>query len=195
MRRLHLHTFWRFNRTADGALHGRWNRSCRQRLRSLPGTVTIEAGSPLPTVSVIPIDDAAYESNESVVLTLATDAAYSIGSPNAGTVTVVSDDLPPDLVVSVVDRPSNGGADDADIVVTDTTRNQGTGIALASATGFYLSTNTSLDAADIWLGSRSVSSLGPGATEAASTTVHIPPSTAAGSYYVLAKADWDRRRR
>src|SRR4029434_5566814 len=34
-------------------------------------------------------------------------------------------------------------------------------------------------------------SLGPGATEAASTTVRIPPSTLAGSYYVLAKADWE----
>ena len=67
---------------------------------SLPGTVTIEAGSSTAIVSVIPIDDAAYESNESVILTLAADAAYGIGSPNAGTVTVVSNDLPPDLVVS-----------------------------------------------------------------------------------------------
>ena len=33
--------------------------------------------------------------------------------------------------------------------------------------------------------------LGPGATNALSTTLHVPASTATGSYYVLAKADWD----
>ena len=93
-------------------------------------------------------------------------------------------------MVSAMTAPATA-AIDANIVVTDTTRNQGTGMSPASTTGFYLSTNTSLDAADIWIGSRSVSSLGPGATEAASTTVHIPPSTVAGSYYVFAKADWD----
>jgi len=157
---------------------------------SLPGTVTIEAGSSMAIVSVIPIDDAAYESNESVVLTLAADAAYGIGSPNAGTVTVVSNDLPPDLMVSSITAPATAAVD-ANIVVTDTTRNQGTGRSLASTTGFYLSTNTSLDAADVWIGSRTVSTLGASATEAASTTVHIPPSTVAGSYYVFAKADWD----
>src|SRR6185503_4023059 len=111
---------------------------------SLPGTVTIEATSSTAIVSVIPIDDAAYESNETVVLTLAADAAYSIGSPGAGTVTVVSNDLPPDLVVNAIAVPATAGAD-ADIVVTDTTRNQGTGMTHASATGFYLSANTILD--------------------------------------------------
>jgi subtilase family serine protease len=157
---------------------------------SLPGTVTIAAASSTAIVSVIPIDDAAYESNESVVLTLATDAAYSLGSPNAGTVTVVSNDLPPDLVMNAVAVPATAAAD-ADIVVTDTTRNGGTGTALASSTGFYLSANLILDAADVRLGSRSVLSLAPAATESASTTVRIPASTAAGSYYVFAKADWE----
>ena len=75
--------------------------------------------------------------------------------------------------------------------MTDTTKNQGTGASPPSKTGFYLSTNSGLDAADIWLGSRPVPSLGAGATSAASTTLHIPPSTATGSYRVLAKADWD----
>ena len=157
---------------------------------SLSGTVTIAAASSTAIVSVLPIDDAAFESNESVVLTLAADAAYSIGLPGAGTVTIVSNDLPPDLVLNAVAVPAAAGAD-ADIVVTDTTRNQGTGMAQASATGFYLSANTILDAADISIGSRSVSSLGPGAMEAASTTVRIPLSTVAGTYYVLAKADWE----
>jgi subtilisin family serine protease/subtilase family serine protease len=157
---------------------------------TLPGTATIEATSSTATISVTPIDDGAYESAESVVLTLGADVTYTIGSPSAATVTVVSDDLPPDLIVTWVSAPATAGAD-SDIVVTVTTKNQGTGTSLASSTGLYLSTNTILDAADAKLGSRSVSALGPAAAEAGSTTVRIPSSTGAGSYYILAKADWD----
>ena len=86
--------------------------------------------------------------------------------------------------------PAIGGAD-SDIVVTETTKNQGTGASLPSKTGFYLSANTTLDAADPWIGDRTVSSLGPGITAQASTTLHIPLSTATGLYRILAKADWD----
>ena len=157
----------------------------------LPGAVTIEAGSSAAVVVVTPIDDTAYESNETVVLTLTANAAvYGLGSPSAGTVTIVSNDLPPDLVVSAVSGPSTAGAD-TDIVVTDTTKNQGTGSSPQSKTGFYLSTNTTWDAADVWLGSRTLDPLGPGVTNALPTTLHIPLSTATGTYYVIAKADWD----
>jgi subtilase family serine protease len=157
---------------------------------ALAGSVTIDAGSAAATIAVTPIDDTAYESDESVILTVTADNAYGLGSPSQATVTIVSDDLPPDLVVASMTAPSTGGAD-ADIIVTDTTKNQGTGPSLPSTTGFYLSTNTSLDAADVWLGSRPVPSLGPGATNVLSTTLHVPPSTATGLYYVLGKADWD----
>ena len=158
---------------------------------ALPGAVTIEAGSATAIVGVTPIDDGAFESNESVILTLTADtAAYSLGSPTTGTATIVSDDLPPDLVVSSMTAPSTAGAD-VDILVTDTTKNQGTGSSLPSNTGFYLSANLSLDGTDVWLASRPVASLGPGVTNQLSTTLHIPSSTGVGLYYVLAKADWE----
>ena len=157
---------------------------------ALPGAVTIEAGSATAIVGVTPIDDGAFESNESVILTLTADTAYSLGSPAAGTATIVSDDLPPDLVVSTMTAPSTAGAD-VDILVTDTTKNQGTGSSLPSHTGFYLSANLSLDGTDVWLASRPVASLGFGVTNQLSTTLHIPPSTGVGLYYVLAKADWE----
>ena len=157
---------------------------------SLPGSLTIAAQSTTATISVVPIDDGAYESNETIALTLGADAAYTIGSPGGGTVTLSSDDLPPDLVMTALTAPATAGAG-ADIVVSDTTRNQGTGQAPASTMGLYLSINWVLDAADVRIGSRQVTALGPGATESGSTTVRIPASTAAGTYYVLAKADWD----
>ena len=157
---------------------------------ALPGTTTIQAGSSTSTVIVTPIDDGAFENDESVILTLSADTAYALGSPATGTVTIVSDDLPPDLVVATMTAPAIGGAD-SDIVVSETTKNQGTGASLPSKTGFYLSANTTLDAADQWVGDLAVSSLGPGITAQASTTLHIPPATATGSYRILAKADWD----
>ena len=157
---------------------------------ALPGTATIQAGSSTSAVIVTPIDDGAFENDESVILTLSADTAYALGSPATSTVTVVSDDLPPDLVVATMTAPAIGGAD-SDIVVTETTKNQGSGASLPSKTGFYLSVNTTLDGADQWIGERTVSSLGPGAAAQASTTLHIPPSTATGLYRILAKADWD----
>jgi subtilisin family serine protease/subtilase family serine protease len=155
---------------------------------ALSGFVTIEAESSIATIVVTPIDDDMYEADESVILTIAADPAYTVASPHSATVTIVSDDLPPDLIVASVSAPSLAGAD-TDIVVTETTKNQGSGAALASTTGFFLSTNLSLDAADVFLGSRHVPPLTPGAADVWSTTLRIPASMATGSYYVLAKAD------
>ena len=157
---------------------------------ALSGNVTIAAGASSATVAIVPINDTLYESNETVVLTIASDTAYDIGSPSTGTITVVSDDAPPDLVVSSMAGPSAAAAG-TDIVVTSTTKNQGTGGSPPSKTGLYLSTNTSWDAADLWLGSADVPLLAAAATHVVSTTVHIPPTTTTGSYYVVAKADWD----
>ncbi|MBI4462341.1 MAG: hypothetical protein HY653_05495, partial [Acidobacteria bacterium] len=77
------------------------------------------------------------------------------------------------------------------ITVTDTTRNQGGGTADASTTRIYLSINTLLDANDVPLGGRAVPALAPGVSSSASTTLTIPAGTAAGTYYLIAKADGD----
>jgi subtilisin family serine protease/subtilase family serine protease len=157
---------------------------------ALSGAVTIQPASSVATITVAPIDDGMYESAESVVLTIAAGGAYTIGSPSSATVTIVSDDFPPDLIVASVSTAAIAGAD-MDVVVADTTKNQGTGSSLASTTGFFLSSNLSLDAADVILGSRRVPVLSVGASDVLSTTLRIPASTATGSYYLLAKADSD----
>lgn len=77
------------------------------------------------------------------------------------------------------------------ITVSDTTKNRGGGAAPASATGFYLSTNLSVDAADIFLGDRAVPALAAGATDTRSTILSIPATTAASTYYLIAKADYN----
>jgi subtilase family serine protease len=94
----------------------------------------------------------------------------------------------PDLVVSAIAGPTTSGAGQA-ITITDTTKNQGGGAAEASQTEIYLSANTTFDASDILLGSRSVAGLAGGTTSSGPTSVTIPPGTSVGTWYILAKAD------
>ena len=97
----------------------------------------------------------------------------------------------PDLVVTSLTGPSSAAAGGT-IVVTDTVKNQGGGAAAASTTRFYLSSDAVFDAGDVPLaGSRSVSSLSPGATSTGSTSLLIPSTAPTGSYYLIAKADGD----
>jgi subtilase family serine protease len=96
----------------------------------------------------------------------------------------------PDLGIANLLHPSAAGAGTT-FTVTDTTRNFADGAAPASTTRFYLSTNTTLDGSDVLLGSRSVGALGAGASETGATSITIPAGTAAGYYYLLAKADGD----
>jgi subtilase family serine protease/subtilisin family serine protease len=93
-----------------------------------------------------------------------------------------------DLIVSALSAPAAASAGQS-ISVVDTTRNQGGGEAPASLTQFFLSSDNTLDATDIALGSRAVPALGSGASSSGSTTLVIPAGTTAGSWYVIANAD------
>ncbi|HBL77296.1 MAG: hypothetical protein A2W90_22000 [Bacteroidetes bacterium GWF2_42_66] len=57
------------------------------------GSVSIPIGSSTATVTVTPVDDAAVESSETVILTLDTGTGYTIGSPSAATVTIADNDF------------------------------------------------------------------------------------------------------
>jgi hypothetical protein len=61
---------------------------------ALSGTVTIPIGASTATISVAPIDDATIEADETVVVTVSANAAYSVGAPGNATVTIQSDDVP-----------------------------------------------------------------------------------------------------
>ena len=154
---------------------------------ALPGDVTIAAGDVAAVIPVVPLDDLIVEPNESLIVALTPDSTYVLGAGGAA-VTIVSDDLPPDLIVTTLTGPAIAGAGST-LTASDTTKNQGTGPAQSSVTGFYLSTNTALDAADVSLGTRPVPQLAGGASDSASTVLTVPTGTAVGNYYVLAKAD------
>lgn len=158
---------------------------------TLPGMVTIPAGAGETAVAVVPFNDSAVEADESVIVTLSGGAGYLVGTPNRATVTIVSDDVLPDLVVSALSAPPIAGAG-ASIAVSDTTLNQGQGTASSSATRFFLSRNLLIDAGDALLGGRALSGLPPGASSSGSSAITIPGGTLPGQYFLLAQADGDR---
>lgn len=154
----------------------------------VPGSVMIPAGAVSAVIEITPIDDTLLESNETAYVTLRTGSGYTIGSPSSGTVTIVSDDVAPDFVVTALTAPQTAAAG-ATISVTDTTRNQGTGASAPSVTAFYLSADFSLSASDPQVGSRAVPSLAIGASHTATSSVTLPSPLAAGTYRLIAKAD------
>jgi subtilase family serine protease/subtilisin family serine protease len=156
---------------------------------ALSGSVTIPDGAAAATILIDVADDILYEPSETVVVSLAANAAYLVGSPATATVSITSNDLPPDLTLPAIVAPATAAAGGS-IGVTDTTRNNGTGPAPESVTGFYLSTNNSWDAGDRFLGERPVGALAPGTTESMPTTLDVPADTTTGTYYVIAKADY-----
>ena len=48
-------------------------------------------------ITLTPIDDATVETNETVILTLSANAAYTVGSPSSATITIADNDPPPPL--------------------------------------------------------------------------------------------------
>ena len=65
--------------------------------QTLSGSVVIPAGSNprSATVTITPIDDSDYEGDETVTLTIASNAAYVIGNAGAASVSITENDSPP----------------------------------------------------------------------------------------------------
>jgi len=155
---------------------------------AVPLTATIPAGAPDVIVPIVPIDDGMIESNETVTLTMRSGGPYIIGTPSSGTVTIVSDDVAPDLTVSALTIPAQGAAGLV-IQVTDTTKNSGTGAAPTSTTTFYLSSNSVLETADPAVGTRTVPPLAVGDSNTGTTSITLPDPLTPGAYTLFAKAD------
>ena len=76
---------------------------------SLSGSRTIPAGASKATINVTPVNDKLYEGDETVVLTLAADAAYLVGIPNSASVTIADNDLPSVSIVATAANASEAG--------------------------------------------------------------------------------------
>ena len=72
----------------------------------LPGNVLIPAGSSSGTIVITPIDDALAESDETVILTLRPNPAYSVGSPSSATITIIDNDMNKPTITIVATDPT-----------------------------------------------------------------------------------------
>ena len=67
--------------------------------------MTIPSGSATAPITLTPIDDSLSEVSETAMLTLSTNPAYTVGSPNTATVTITDNDAQFRHVVIEADGP------------------------------------------------------------------------------------------
>ncbi|BAY26378.1 peptidase S8/S53 [Calothrix sp. NIES-2100] len=93
----------------------------------------------------------------------------------------------PDLVINSISAIS--GTSGSSLNFSYKIKNEGSATANNSKTGFYLSTDTALDSADIYLGSDTVNSLAVGIISTESASLALASTIKSGNYYLIAKAD------
>ncbi len=87
---------------------------------TLTGTVTLGAGQPSATITIAPVDDALFEGDETLVLTLAADAAYTVGTPGTATATIADNDVPTVTIAATDATASEAGSDPGTFTITRT---------------------------------------------------------------------------
>ena len=75
----------------------------------LSGVTNFAAGSSNVTLVVTPIDDVILEPTETATLTILTNAAYLVGAPNSGTVSIADDDAQTLTVAATIATASETG--------------------------------------------------------------------------------------
>ena len=78
---------------------------------SLSGAVVIPAGQASAVVAFNAVDDVVVEGDESVIVTLLTNAAYNVGTPSSATVTIVDNDQPGVRIFATDDKAVEGSSD------------------------------------------------------------------------------------
>ncbi|MBI2946380.1 MAG: hypothetical protein HYY23_01965 [Verrucomicrobia bacterium] len=91
--------------------------------KTLATSATIAAGAASTAVKVEPMDDAAVEGHETVILALKEDAAYTIGTANTATVTIEDNDAaPPGTPIVIVkasdEKAAETGADAGEFTIS-----------------------------------------------------------------------------
>src|SRR5213082_1247742 len=91
----------------------------------MPTSITIPAGSASARLTIYAVDDVEVEGDETVVLTLSSDAAYDVGSPNSATVTIHDNDQPPPPPALTADFTANPTSGSVPLTVQFTDRSIG----------------------------------------------------------------------
>jgi len=138
--------------------------------------VTVPAGTATGTYNILAVADGTNVLIEKSETNNVSARVLRVGPDLAASVRTITGTLRAGATISVQDLTSNPS------VVT----------APPSTTGYYLSTNTTLDAADVRIGSRAVPALAAGGSNLASGQAVIPAGTVPGAYFILAVADYPK---
>jgi hypothetical protein len=74
---------------------------------ALTGSVTIASRQSVADITIAPIDDALFETSETVTVTLSDSGSYDVGVPSTATVTIADNDTPDTVIDSAPGDPTN----------------------------------------------------------------------------------------
>jgi hypothetical protein len=100
-----------------------------------PLTFVIPAGAGSATLAVTPVQDTTNEGSETVILTISANPAYTVGSPNAATVTLADDDRSTVTIAAVDAEASESPGNTATFTLTRTAPTTGTLSVTIAASG------------------------------------------------------------
>jgi hypothetical protein len=84
---------------------------------ALSGSITLAAGQASADISIVPVDDALPEGNETVVLTLVDGASYDLSTTASATVTIADDDMLPTRISAIQGSGATSPMDGQVVVV------------------------------------------------------------------------------
>ena len=155
---------------------------------SPPQTLTFSGGQTSKTFTVQIGNNPASSVNRSLQVRLLNATGEPLGSPNVATVTILDKGLA-ELQLTAFTPPSTALIGKT-IAVPNTVQNLSGLSAPSSTLRFVLSRDATLgNADDVVLGTRSISSLGAGASSPSTTTLTIPGNTAPGVATLFAVVD------
>jgi hypothetical protein len=88
--------------------------------QTITTTVTIPAGESTVDVTVVPINDAEVEGDETVILTLNPSGNYTLAQQAQATATIQDDDSLPVVTIAATDSSASEGGDAGSLVITRT---------------------------------------------------------------------------
>lgn len=164
-------------------------------LLATDAVAALTAGSTASVSEVLTIPSGTTVGTYYIIFFTDADGAVTEGNETNNTgyvqISVTSAAGSPDLIVQ------NPAATPTSILAGNTTSasctvyNQGTAIAVASNLKYYLSTDNTYSSGDTYLATSTVASLAASGSAAVSSTLTIPSTTGAGTYYVIFFADAD----
>ena len=138
----------------------------------------------MPTLPIV-----ATNSTGALTLVFTSDGSVTASGFDAAVSCITAPVVLPDLLLTQIGASPSSVPAGGNLSLSATVDNQGSGTAASSAVGYYLSTNQTLDASDILLGTSAGTSLAAATSANRQLVATVPASVATGAYYVLFMAD------